>query len=318
MKYVDYYKVLGVERNATQADIKKAYRHLAHKYHPDISKVNGAEEKFKEVAQAYETLKDPEKRTAYDKLGTHNPGEEFVPPHQWQEQFHESAADFSDVDLADLLAAFAAAQREGSGRQHHANRPLRGQDFEVATPVTLEQIYSGAETEISIALPEYDAQGLLHRVPHTFRVTVPKGASNGQRLRLPGKGGSGLNGGAPGDLYLVMQVQPHPLYRVDGHDLYMELPLTPWEAALGASVQVPTLGGTVEMTIPPGTAAGRKLRLARRGLPSGGDAHGNLYAVVQIELPGTFSARERELYGQLAAESHFDPRARLRAGAKAP
>lgn len=314
MKYIDYYKVLGIERNAGAADIKKAYRHLAHKYHPDISKEAGAEEKFKQVAEAYATLKDTEKRAAYDNLGSHASGEDFVPPHQWQEQFNESAADFDNVDLADLLAAFAAAQR-GAGPQHHAQRPMNGQDFETVLPITLEQIYTGAETEISIAVPEYDKQGLLHRVPRTFRVQVPKGSSDGQRLRLPGKGGTGLNGGKPGDLYLVMQVQPHPVYKVDGHDLYMDVPLAPWEAVLGASIQLPTLGGAVEMSIPPGTTAGRKLRLAKRGLPSGADSHGDLYAVMHINVPKTPTARERELYGQLAAESSFDPRVQFNAGA---
>lgn len=310
MKYVDYYKVLGLERNATQADIKKAYRSLAHKYHPDVSKEAKAEEQFKQVAEAYATLKDPEKRAAYDNLGTYRQGEDFVPPHQWQEQFNESAASFSDVDLADLLAAFAAAQR--AERQH---RPMHGQDFEVALPITLEQIYNGAETEINISLPEYDNQGLLHRVPRTFRVNVPKGASDGQRLRLPGKGGTGLNGGKPGDLYLVMKVQPHPIYRVDGRDLYMDLPLAPWEAVLGTTVQLPTLGGTVEMTIPPNTVAGRKLRLAKRGLPAGDHANGDLYALVHIEVPKTATDRERELYEQLAAASSFKPRAQFQTGA---
>jgi len=313
MKYVDYYKALGLERNASQADIKKAYRQMAHKYHPDVSKEAGAEEKFKEIAEAYATLKDPEKRAAYDNLGTYGQGEEFVPPHQWQEQFHESASGFSDVDLADLLAAFAQAQR--SEQQHRAQRPMHGQDFEVPLPITLEQIYAGAETEISIAVPEYDKQGLLHRVPHTFRVNIPKGASDGQRLRLPGKGGTGLNGGKPGDLYLIMKVQPHPLYRVDGRDLYMDLPLAPWEAVLGATIELPTLGGAVEMTIPPNTSAGRKLRLSRRGLPAGA-TQGDLYAIVHIEVPKTTTESERELYSQLAAASSFKPRAQANAGAK--
>lgn len=313
MKYVDYYQVLGVERNATQADIKKAYRKLAHQYHPDVSKSADAEEKFKNVAEAYATLKDPEKRAAYDNLGPHSQGEEFVPPHQWQEHFHETPADFNDVDLADLLAAFAAAQRAG-GREH-AQRPLHGQDFEYAVPVTLEQIYSGAETEISIALPEYDAQGLLHRIPKTFRVRIPKGATDGQRLRLPEKGGAGLHGGKPGDLYLLIKIQPHKLYRVSGNDLYIDLPLTPWEAALGASVQIPTLGGTVEMKIPAATVADRQLRLAKRGLPAASGVQGDLYAVVHIDVPKTLTDTERDLFTRLAAESKFNPRAQLYTGA---
>src|SRR5690606_18095290 len=158
--------------------------------------------------------------------------------------------------------------------------------------------------------------GLLHHVPKTFRIRIPKGASDGQRLRLPEKGGTGLRGGKPGDLYIVMNIQPHKFYRVSGNDLYIDLPLAPWEAVLGASVQIPTLGGLVEMTIPAGTAAGRKLRLGKRGLPAPNDGvHGDLYAVVRIDVPKTLTERERELFSQLAAASSFNPRAQLNAGA---
>jgi curved DNA-binding protein len=306
MKYVDYYKIMGVDRQATQGDIKKAYRKLAHQYHPDISKAADAEEKFKQVAEAYATLKDPAKREEYDQLGRRAENEEFVPPRAWQEQFHEGAGDFSDVDFADLLAAFHAAQQGGA--RDYAQRPLDGQDYEINVPVTLEQIYTGAETEISVRVPEYDAQGLPHRVEKTFRVHIPKGAADGQRLRLAGKGGAGHRGGAPGNLYIVITYSPHSVYRISGHDLYMDLHLAPWEAALGASVEIPTLGGVVEMTIPPGTVANRKLRLSNRGLPAGSGAKGNLYAVVQIDVPATLSTRERELFEQLAKESRFNPR----------
>lgn len=313
MKYIDYYKVLGVDRDASPADIKKAYRSLAHKYHPDISKEANAEDKFKEIADAYSTLKDTEKRAAYDKLGRHAPGEEFVPPQSWQQGFGRSETqDFTDVDLADLMAAFAAAQRQG--RHHQAARPMRGEDFEIVLPVTIEQVYAGAQTEVSVALPELDDQGLLRRVPRTFQVTVQKGATDGQRLRLPGKGGAGLNGGQPGDLYMVIQLQAHRLYRVDGHDLYVELPLAPWEAALGATVEVPTPGGPVELTIPAGTTSGRKLRLGKRGLPTSKGLAGDLYAIVHIDVPKSLSDRERQIFGQLAEESRFDPRARLYSG----
>jgi curved DNA-binding protein len=314
MKYVDYYQALGLQRDATPAQIKQAYRKLAHKYHPDVSKGAESEEKFKDIAEAYATLKDPEKRAAYDALGNRPQGEDFVPPRDWQNQFNQGGTEFSDVDLADMLAAFAAAQRSG-GRRHEP-APLRGADYEVPLPVTLEQIYDGAETEISLALPEYDTQGLQHRVPKTFRVRIPKGAADGQRLRLQGKGGAGLRGGKPGDIYLVMNIEPHRLYRVSDRNLYLDLPLAPWEAVLGASVQVPTLGGTVEMTIPAGTVSGKQLRLAKRGLPGTGAAMGDLYAVVRIDVPKTPTARERELFTQLAAESPFAPRAHFSTGAK--
>jgi len=313
MKYVDYYKVLGLERNATEADIKKAYRGLAHKYHPDVSKEPDAENKFKEVAEAYATLKDPEKREAYDNLGRHQPGDDFVPPNQWQQNFNESSADFSDVDLSDLLKAFAEAQREGAA--NYARRPRHGETFEFTMPITLEQIYNGAETEISVAVPDYDSQGLLHRVPKTFRIRVPKGAADGQRLRLAGKGGQGMNGGQPGDLFVTMKVQPHRFYQVDGNDLTIEVPLAPWEAVLGATVEIPTLGGEVALTIPPGTVAGRKMRLSKRGLPGSGNVQGDLYAVITIEVPKSVTEREKALYTDLAAASTgFEPRRQRFAG----
>lgn len=249
MKFKDYYSALGVERDATAAEIKQAYRKLAHKYHPDVSKDPDGEEKFKEVAEAYATLKDQEKRDAYNALGRHQQGENVQPPQDWQQTFNDSDAGFGDVDMADILAAFAASRHAGG--QPHQRRPSHGQDYEVKAPITLEQIYAGGEIDVNLNLPEYDQQGLNHRVPRTFRIKVPKGAEDGQRLRLPGKGGQGSNGGKNGDLYVSMVLIPHPFYRVSEKDLYIDLPLTPWEAVLGASVQVPTLGGTVELTVPP-------------------------------------------------------------------
>ncbi len=313
MKFKDYYEVLGVARDASAADIKKAYRKLAHKYHPDVSSDPDGEAKFKDVAEAYATLKDAEKRAAYDQLGRHRPGEDFEPPRGWQQNFSEQSfggnTRFDDVDLSDLFAAFGGGGGRGKGRA--ARPPQPGQDFEISTPVTLEQVYAGSEIDIDIALPEVGKDGLPHRTSKTFRVKIPKGAEDGQRLRLTGKGGASRGGGASGDLYVVLAFRPHPLYRVNGRDLYLDLPLAPWEAVLGASVEVPTLGGTVEMNIKPGTAAGTKLRLSKRGLP-GADGHaGNLYAIVQIEVPGTPTPRERELYAELKEASSVDVRARL-------
>ncbi len=303
MKYKDYYAALGVERDASADEIKKAYRKLAHKYHPDISKDPEGEAKFKEVQEAYATLKNQEKRAAYDQLGRRPAGENFEPPQDWAQDFG-GAGNFSDVDLADLLNAFAAS-RGG----HQARRPHRGQDVETTAGVTLEQVHDGAEIELRLNLPEYDARGLLHHVPRTFRVRIPKGATDGQRLRLAGKGGPGNHGGPAGDLYIVMKLLPHPLYRVSGRDLYLDLPLTPSEAVLGATVEVPTPRGRVELKIAPGTAGGRQLRLARRGLPGADDTHGDLYAVVRIDVPKSPGERERALYAELAQVSEFDPRA---------
>ena len=319
MKFKDYYEALGVPRDASHADIKKAYRKLAHKYHPDVSKDPEGEEKFKDVAEAYATLKDSDKRAAYDQLGRHRPGEDFVPTRDWQQHFAEQSrgggafgnggAHFEDIDLSDLFAAFAT--REG-GRPHaRARAASTGQDFEVSAPVTLEQVHAGAEIDIDLAVPEAGDDGLPHRVAKTFRVTIPKGAQDGQRLRLGGKGGPGRNGGRNGDLYVVLALQAHPIYRVTGRDLYLDLPLAPWEAVLGASVEVPTLAGTVELNIPAGTSAGRKLRLAKRGLSSANGEAGDLYAIVRIEVAAAPSARERELYGELQKDSSFEPRARL-------
>jgi curved DNA-binding protein len=310
MKFKDYYEALGVDRTATLADIKKAYRKLAHKYHPDVSADPESEAKFKDVAEAYATLKNPEKREAYDNLGKHPAGESFTPPPDWQQHFHTGEAGLDDVDLADLFSAFGRSGGGSSGGGHRRQSfPMPGQDYEIAAPVTLEQIHRGDEIELSAELPEYDANGLAHRVPRTFRITIPKSAANGQRLRLAGKGGPGFNGGRPGDLYVSLVLQPHPLYRPDGRDLYLDLPLAPWEAVLGTSVEVPTPGGPVRLKVPPATQAGRHLRLPRRGLPTPKGGQGDLFAVVLIVVPSVVSEPEAALYRQLQSTSAFDPRA---------
>jgi curved DNA-binding protein len=309
MKYKDYYAVLGLDRNASSEEIKKAYRKLAHKYHPDVSKDPAGEEKFKEVAEAYETLRSPEKRSAYDQLGTHKPGQEFQPPPDWGQQFGDGGFSFEGVDLADLFAGLAA-NRHGPGRR---TRPFRmpGQDYEVTTQISLEEAYRGTEVELNLTVPEYDEEGFVRRVPRTFKVRIPKGATNGQRLRLPGRGGKGLEGGRDGDLYLNIEFRPHPQFRVNGYDLYVDLPLAPWEAVLGGTVEVPTLGGPVHLKVPPNSRAGQKLRLAKRGLPRPKGAEGDLYAIVHIVVPATTSERERELFKALAQGSTFNPRGRV-------
>jgi curved DNA-binding protein len=318
MRYKDYYRTLGVERGASEAEIKKAYRKLAHQYHPDVSKDPKGEEKFKEIAEAYATLKDPEKRAEYDSLGTRAANEEFTPPPEWQRQYAggEDSGIFDDVDLADILSAFTRGGRRGGQRAEHFAMP--GQDYEATAPVTLEQVYRGDEVEVRLELPEYDDRGLLHRVPRTFRIRIPKGARDGQRLRLTGKGGPGLHGGKAGDLYVALAIEPHPLYRVagNGRDLNMDLPLAPWEAVLGAKVEVPTLAGPVQLTIRPGTTAGKKLRLAGRGLPGAGGDTGDLFAVVRIDVPDIVTAEERHLYEQLSAASAFNPRAHMAQGVR--
>jgi curved DNA-binding protein len=306
MKYKDYYGVMGVDRKASAEEIKQAYRKLARKYHPDVSKEPGAEEKFKEVGEAYETLKDPEKRAAYDQLGSHRPGQDFRPPPGWERHFGSGTFSFEDLDLGDLFAGMGG----GMHRDGRAGAGIRmpGQDYEVTAHITLEDAYRGTEVDLELGVPELDENGFVHRVRRAFKARIPKGATDGQRLRLPGRGGKGLNGGRDGDLYLNVALHPHRLFRVSGHDLFLDLPLAPWEAVLGTTVQVPTLAGTVSLKVPPGTHAGQQLRLAGRGLPKPHAGEGDLFAIVQIAVPSVASERERALYQELAEVSTYNPR----------
>jgi curved DNA-binding protein len=307
MKYTDYYAALGVERGASAADIKKAYRRLAQKYHPDVSKEADAEAKFKEVAEAYGTLKDPEKRAAYDELGSRPQGEEFRPPPEWARQHASGGEQFSfdDADFADLFSRFGGRAGAGFARGSTATP---GQDFEVPVEISLEDAFRGTTLDLNLTLNERDAGGALRRVPHPVKARIAPGAVDGQRLRLPGKGGKGANGGRDGDLYLDITLKPHALYRAVEHDLYFDLPLAPWEAALGASVEVPTLAGAVNLKVPAGTSSGQKLRLAGRGLPRPRGGAGDLFAVAQIVVSTSPNARERELYQELATAGTAPPR----------
>jgi curved DNA-binding protein len=314
MKYKDYYAVLGVPRDADLDQIKKAYRKLARQFHPDVSKEPNAEAKFKEAGEAYATLKDAEKRAAYDQLGKQPIGEEFSPPPQWRQEFgggnygNANGASFEDIDLSDL---FAAMGRGRAGDPRSAQReamPMHGRDYENTVHIKLEDAHRGTKMNLELA----DEKG-----SRTLEVTIPAGVRAGQKLRLRGKGGKGRNGGADGDIYLHIALLPHPIFRTDGHDLYFDLVLTPWEAALGADVQVQTLDEPVLLTGPAGTRSGRKLRLRGRGLSNGskvvdGDdtqkGRGDLYALARIDIPATLTDRERELYLELANLSHFNPR----------
>jgi curved DNA-binding protein len=311
MKYSDYYAALGVERSASPEEIKKAYRRLAQKYHPDVSKEPEAEARFKEIAEAYQTLKDPEKRAAYDELGKRPQGEEFRPPPDWARQHGGGGEQFSfeDMDFADLFSRFGGAR--GAGGFGAGSGSMPGQDFEVPVEISIEDAFKGTTLNLQLSMPEYDEHGRVRRVPHAVKARIAPGAIDGQRLRLPGKGGRGFNGGRAGDLYLDISLKAHRLYRATGHDLYVDLPLAPWEAALGASVEVPTPGGAVNLKVRAGTSSGQKLRLAGRGLPIPRGGAGDLYAVVQIMVPPELSERERELYGELQAASSADPRRRF-------
>jgi curved DNA-binding protein len=326
MKYKDYYATLGVERSAGADEIKKAYRKLARKFHPDVSKEANAEERFKEVAEAYQTLSDVEKRKAYDEIGRRPEGDEFQPPPDWGQRYSGRSAgpagggSFEDLDLADFFANFGRGGGGGAGRRRGPAGggaiSMPGEDFEVNAAISLEESFAGTLRELNLGMPEYDAEGRIRRVNRKFKARIPKGATDGQRLRLRGQGGAGFNGGRAGDLYLNISLLPHPLFRPDGHDLFLDLPLAPWEAALGASIAVPTLGGEVSLRVPPGSQSGQKLRLTGRGLPRPGGGAGDLFALVVVVLPPVLSDRERELLKELAEGSNFDPRANFKASFK--
>jgi curved DNA-binding protein len=309
MKYKDYYAILGLKRDATADDIKAAYRRLARKYHPDVSKEKDAEEKFKEMAEAYETLKDPEKRAAYDQLGSYTPGQEFRPSPDWGEHFARGQGGFDDLDLSSLFAGLSG--RQGRGGARRADRAMAGSDYEAVVRISLEQAFHGAEIDLELAVLEWTPDGGARRVPHRVRTRIPRGVTDGEKLRVPGKGGKGVNGGPDGDLYLDVEVTDHPLYRVSGQDIYIDLPLAPWEAILGTSVQLPTPAGAVALKVPAGTRAGQQLRLAGRGMARVGGAAGHLYAMVRIEVPTVVDDAQRALYRKLAETTNFNPRAHL-------
>jgi len=300
MKYKDYYQILGVARDASKEDIKKAYRRLARKYHPDVSKVVGAEEKFKDVNEANEVLSDAEKRAAYDQLGTsYRPGQDFRPPPEWTGG--AGGGDFSGADFSDLFSQlFGGRKQPGGNRQHgfHDAGAMPGQDVEASLTLTLEEAFHGVEKHLSLSARDG---------ARDVKLRVPAGALPGKRLRLPGKGLRSPYGGPAGALYLVIQIAPHARYRLEDKDIYLDTPIAPWEAALGAAITVPTLNGNVRVKVPAGSRSGQKLRLSGRGMPATGGA-GNFYVQLQVILPTTLSDAERTLYEQLAKVSIFDPR----------
>jgi curved DNA-binding protein len=321
MEYRDYYKILGVARTATAEDIKKSYRRLARKYHPDVSKEKDAEGKFKEVQEAYEVLKDPEKRAAYDQLGSDwRAGQQFRPPPEWASGFEFSGAGrsraagggrfqeqgFEDPGFSDFFASlfggggpFRAGARSSAGRDHHAR-----------IDIDLEEAFQGTSRTLELKRPELKPDGTLELRSHQVRVTIPAGVTDGQPIRLAGQGEPAPGGGRAGDLYLEVHLRPHRLYQVEGRDVTLTLPLAPWEAALGGAITVPTLGGSVEMQVPAGAQSGQKLRLRGRGLP--GAPAGDEYVQLKVVLPPANSPAARALYEEMRAKlGSFDPRADL-------
>jgi curved DNA-binding protein len=315
MEFRDYYEIMGVSRDATQDDIKRAYRKLARKYHPDVSTQADAEARFKEVGEAYEVLRDPEKRAAYDQLGKDwKQGQEFRPPPDWDAGFEFRGGGFSGGESADFSEFFETlfgrgARGPGFGGFQGAARRARGEDHHAKVLVSLEDSYAGATRGITLQVPELTADGHVRTRARALNVKIPKGIRAGQQIRLTGQGGPGLGDAPAGDLYLEVEFEPHPIYRVDGADVYLDLPLAPWEAALGATVKVPTPTGLVELKIPAGSQPGARMRLKGKGLPA--RTPGDLYVVLQVALPPADSPEARALYEQMRERMEFRPRAKL-------
>ena len=334
VQFKDYYEALGVDRNASQDEIQRKYRELARKYHPDVNKESDAAEKFSKITEAYQVLKDPEKRKKYDQLGqSYQGGESFTPPPGWEEHMRGSGfrrtgdaggfSDFFEMFFGSGGAAgdedlFEQILREGGGQTRGGRRagggrggrggfsggfgggPQKGQNQETEVTIGLEEAYHGATRQLTLQRPDGTTRQL--------DVKVPAGTTDGSRIRLKGQGAPGVGGGEAGDLLIRVRIAPHPRFRVSGSDLVTTLPIAPWEAALGAKVPAPTLDGEVQLTVPPGSQSGQKLRLRERGLPQRGGTRGDEYVELKIVVPKEPSEPERELYEQLKETSAFDPR----------
>jgi len=292
MQFRDYYETLGVARGASQDDVKRAYRRLARKYHPDVSKEADAEARFKEVGEAYEVLKDPEKRAAYDRFGKDwKHGQEFRPPPGWERQFNFGGGGFSGASgFSDFFESlFGQGGFAGARGPMHA----RGGDQSARIEIPLEDAFRGATRNLTLR-------------GRTLSVRIPRGVAEGQRIRLSGQGGSGARGAPDGDLYLTVTHKAHPLFRTEGRDVHLKLPVAPWEAALGATVAVPTLGGKVDLRVPRGSRTGQTLRLKGRGLP--GPPDGDQYVALEIVAPPADTPEAESLYREMAKSMRFNPR----------
>lgn len=325
MKFRDYYETLGVARGATEAEIKAAYRKLARKYHPDVNKEAGAEEQFKAVGEAYSVLKDTEKRAAYDRMGANwKNGQDFTPPPNWNEGFEYSDGNFGgghggfgggyEGDQSEFFESlFGRGHHTQGGRGGNPRQGMnfKGQDHHAKILIDLADAYNGAKRTISLHMPAQDANGHVSTQERKLDVSIPKGIKAGQNLRLAGQGGPGMGTGGAGDLYLEIDFHANPIYRVDGKDVYLDLPLAPWEAALGTTVNIPTpAGSTLELKIPAGTATGRKMRLKEKGIPS--KEAGDLYVVPNIVLPSAETDAQKEAYQSLEKAFDFNPRTHLK------
>ncbi len=315
MEYKDYYKILGVERGADQESIKRAYRKLARKYHPDVSKEADAEAKFKELNEAYEVLKDPEKRTAYDQLGSNwQAGQDFRPPPGWDPGFEFHGGGYTQVDPEEFSDFFESLFGRGgfgthSFRQGATRRPQRGENTHAKILIDLEDSYRGATRTLTLRHSELGGDGRPQVRERSINVKIPRGIAPGQQIRLSGQGEPGFGGAEPGDLYLEVEFNTHPLYHLDGKTVYLDLPVAPWEAALGATVRAPTPTGSVDLKIPPNSRAGSRLRLKGRGLPA--KEPGDLFVVIQVALPPADTEAAKQAYQEMAKAFNFKPRAGL-------
>jgi curved DNA-binding protein len=313
MRYKDYYAVMGVERGATQDEIKRAYRKLARKYHPDVSKEPDAEARFKELGEAYEVLKDPEKRAAYDGLGAKwQEGQDFRPPPDWNEGFEFHGGEFTGAtaeDFSDFFDSLFGRGGTGGGFARSSRRTFRarGEDTYAKILIDLEDAYTGKSRAVSLEHTEIGPDGRPSVKQRTLHVRVPKGVRQGQHIRLAGQGSPGIGGGEAGDLYLEVEFRPHRYYRVEGKDVFIDLPVAPWEAALGSTVKVRTPSGHVDLTIPPNSANGRKLRLKERGIPA--RQPGDLFVVLKIALPKADTGKAKAAYEAFRQAFDFEPRA---------
>jgi curved DNA-binding protein len=324
VKFKDYYETLGVSRTASQDEIKTAYRKLARKFHPDVNKNPGAEDKFKEINEANEVLGDAEKRRRYDQLGAnYHSGDDFSAPPGWDvhEEHVGPGSNFSDFFETlfgrgfkgfggfEGFGGFGGEQAEEQyTRRSRTPRNRHGQDQEVKIRIPLEDAYSGAERTINLAIEEPTPDGRIQASTKSLRVKIPQGVTTGQRIRLSGQGAPGSGTGSPGDLYLLVEIERDDRYHLSGRDITIDLPVAPWEATLGATVLVPTPAGNISLNVPPGTSSGQKLRLRGKGLPNPSGEPGDLYAEVKIAAPKSLNAAERELWQKLAKESRFNPR----------
>ena len=317
MEFKDYYQILGVKRDATADEIKKAFRKLARKYHPDVSKEKDAEQRMKEINEAYAVLSDPERRAAYDQLGSgYQPGQEFRPPPDWDTGFEFSTRGFSPGDAAEFSDFFSQlfgrmGASSGFGGGFRAGRGMggfqaRGEDHHAKIVLDIEDTFTGPTRQITLRVPKTDEQGRVTLETRTLNVKIPVGVREGQIIRLAGQGAPGVNGAPAGDLLLEVHFRPHDRLRVEGRDLHVELPVAPWEAALGAVVPVDLPNGQIKVRVPPGAQSGGTLRVRGKGIP--GNPPGDLILTIQVVLPPADTPKARELYATMARELPFDPR----------